>query len=136
MRAKQARLAELSAVASCVNRLKKSQAWLLALCVELSRERGVELNAAADLPVRATDVTTLKEPGKTGSQWRVHYSVRLPSLACDFFRRTATAGGGTGASLVHSGTAQGSLAGRVRPCAGAPPAAPPLAEGSPLCSPP
>ncbi len=100
VRARQAQLAELSAVALW-NRLKKSQAWLRALCVELFRERGVELDAGAGLQVRAIDATTVKEPGKTGSLWRVHYSVRLPSLACDFFKLTATEGSGTGASFVH-----------------------------------
>ena len=41
----------------------------------------------------------MKEPGKSGSLWRLHYSVRLPSLACDFFRLTGTQGRGTGESL-------------------------------------
>jgi len=33
-----------------------------------------------------------KEPGKTGSQWRVHFSLRLPELLCDFFQITASEG--------------------------------------------
>ena len=48
--------------------------------------------------VRAFDATTVKEPGKTGSLWRIHYSVCLPSLACDFFKVTETEGAGTGES--------------------------------------
>ena len=100
VRARQANLAELSAGALW-NRLKKSQAWLRALCVELFRERGLELSASAGLQVRAIDATTVKEPGKTGSLWRVHYSVCLPSLACDFFKLTETQGAGTGESFVH-----------------------------------
>ena len=100
VRARQANLAELSAVALW-NRLKKSQAWLRALCVELFRERGLELSASAGLQVRAINATTVKEPGKTGSLWRVHYSVCLPSLACDFFKLTETQGAGTGESFVH-----------------------------------
>ena len=39
------------------------------------------------------------EPGKSGSLWRIHYSVRLPSLACDYFKLTETEGPGTGESL-------------------------------------
>ena len=90
VRARQEGLAELSSVALW-NRLRKSQAWLRALCLELFRERGVELSeAGGGLQVRALDATTVKEPGQTGSLWRVHYSVRLPSLACDFFRLTET----------------------------------------------
>ena len=86
---------------SDINRLRKSQAWLRSLCLELFRERGLELSEAGGLQVRALDATTVKEPGKTGSLWRVHYSVRLPSLACDFFRLTATKGTGTGESFMQ-----------------------------------
>mgnify|MGYP003301239900 CR=1 FL=1 len=32
----------------------------------------------------------IKEPGKTGSQWRILYSMRLPDLRCDYFDLTAT----------------------------------------------
>ncbi len=98
VRARQAGWAELSSVALW-KRLRKSQRWLQALCLELFRERGVELSQGEGLQVRALDATTVKEPGKTGSLWRVHYSVRLPSLACDFFRLTATEGAGTGESF-------------------------------------
>ncbi len=98
VRARQEGLAELSSVALW-HRLRKSQAWLRALCVELFRERGVALSEVGGLQVRALDATTVKEPGKTGSLWRVHYSVRLPSLACDFFRLTETEGVGTGESF-------------------------------------
>lgn len=100
VRARQEGLAELSSVALW-NRLRKSQAWLRSLCLELFRERGVELSEAGSMQVRAVDATTVKEPGKTGALWRVHYSVRLPSLACDFFRLTETAGRGTGESFVQ-----------------------------------
>ena len=98
VRARQAGLAELSAVALW-KRLKKSKDWLHALCGELFRERGVELAANGGPPMRAIDATTIKEPGKTGSLWRLHYSVRLPSLACDYFELTATEGVCTGESL-------------------------------------
>ena len=100
VRARQEGLAELSSVALW-HRLRKSQAWLRALCLELFRERGVALSESGGLQVRALDATTVKEPGKTGSLWRVQYSVRLPSLACDFFRLTETEGAGTGESFVQ-----------------------------------
>lgn len=51
--------------------------------------------------VPAIDATTVKEPGRTASLWRVHYGVRLPAPACDLFEVTATKGGGTGESFVH-----------------------------------
>ena len=97
VRARKARLAELSSVALW-KRLKKSQDWLQALCIELFRERGVELAGQRGLQVRAIDATTVKEPGKSGSLWRIHYSVRLPSLACDYFKLTETEGPGRGES--------------------------------------
>lgn len=34
----------------------------------------------------------VREPGKTGSQWRLHYSLQLPSLYCDHFVLTSTRG--------------------------------------------
>ena len=99
-RARQAELAELSAVA-LGKRLKKSKAWLQALCRELFQERGIDLAAAGGLQMRAVDATTIKEPGKTGSLWRLHSSVRLPSLACDYFQLTATEGAGAGESFAR-----------------------------------
>jgi hypothetical protein len=39
------------------------------------------------------------EPGPTGSQWRLHYSLRLPSLECDHFELTRTTGAGNGERL-------------------------------------
>jgi hypothetical protein len=45
------------------------------------------------------DATTVKEPGKTGSQWRIHYSLRLPGLECDHFELTPARGKGTGEKL-------------------------------------
>lgn len=100
VRAKKAQLADLSDVA-LLKRLKKAKAWLYALCVELFRERGIEVSGRDGFQVRAFDATTVKEPGKTGALWRLHYSVRLPSLTCDFFKLTETQGQGTGESLTQ-----------------------------------
>jgi len=35
------------------------------------------------LRLRLIDASVIKEPGDTGSQWRIHYSVDLSSLSCD-----------------------------------------------------
>ena len=101
VRARQEGLAELSSVALW-NRLRKSQAWLRSLCLELFRERGVGLFEDGGLQVRVLDATTVKEPGKTGSLWRVHSSVRVPSLACDFFKLTETKGEARGRVSCNS----------------------------------
>ncbi len=49
--------------------------------------------------IRAVDATTVKEPGKTGSPWRIHHGLRLPSLVCDHLLVTGTEGAGTGESF-------------------------------------
>ena len=100
VRARKAGLADLSDVA-LLKRLRKSRKWLYTLCVALFQERGVAVSSTDGFQVRAFDATTVKEPGKTGSLWRIHYSVCLPSLACDFFKLTETAGRGTGESLTQ-----------------------------------
>ena len=106
MRARKARLGDLSDVA-LLKRLRKSRDWLHALCVELFRDYGVGVADSDDFEVKAFDATTVKEPGKTGGLWRIHYSVRLPSLACDFFKLTPTRGPGTGESFSHFPIAPG-----------------------------
>jgi len=100
VRAREAEIADLSDVA-LLKRLRKSKAWLYAMCVALFRERGVVLSSEARFQVRLLDATTVKEPGKTGSLWRIHYSVSLPSLSCDYFKLTETQGVGTGESLTQ-----------------------------------
>ena len=96
VRARRAGLADLSPVA-LKKRLAKAGPWLLSLCQALFEERGPAPDRAdAGLEIRAVDATTVKEPGKTGSLWRVHCSVRLPSLVCDHFLVTETEGAGTG----------------------------------------
>ena len=34
------------------------------------------------------DATHIREPGSTGTDWRLHYVLQLPSLECDFFEVT------------------------------------------------
>jgi hypothetical protein len=54
---------------------------------------------AASPRIRILDGTIVKEPGRTGSQWRILYSLQLPNLRCDYFEVTATSGEGSGESL-------------------------------------
>lgn len=99
VRARQAGLADISDVA-LLKRLRKSKEWLHGLCLALFAEMGVPLEGRVGAaPLRIFDATTVKEPGATGSLWRIHYSVRLPSLLCDFFKITGTEGKGTGESF-------------------------------------
>ena len=99
VQAKLAGIAEVSDVA-LMDRLRLAEPWLRAMCEQLWKENGVSLDPALQQrPVRLVDATTVKEPGKTGSQWRIHYSLRLPGLECDHFELTAARGKNTGERL-------------------------------------
>ena len=94
-----------------LKRLKKSKGWLHALCVRLFEEQGLAVIPGGAFQVRAVDATTVKEPGPSGSLWRLHYSVGLPSRRALF-----QADGDRGAG-------HGRIVGAVpdprrRPCAG------------------
>jgi len=83
-----------------LKRLRNSEEWLRFLCTELLRENvACRLEEPMNQTVRIVDGTIVKEPGKTGSQWRILYSIRLPSLVCDSFDVTAAIGEGSGESL-------------------------------------
>jgi len=97
--AKLASWSDISDVA-LLKRLRNSKEWLRLLCVELLRENlAYRLEEPISRTIRIVDGTIVREPGKTGSQWRILYSIRLPTLVCDFFEVTATMGEGNGESL-------------------------------------
>jgi hypothetical protein len=87
--------ASLSDVA-LLKRLRASANWLESLCWGLwSNWEWPEGIANQGRRWRIVDATTAQEPGATGIDWRVHYVVRLPSLACDFVSVTGVRGGET-----------------------------------------
>ena len=100
VRAQHADLANLSDVAF-LKRLRKSKRWLFELCGALFAEREMrpEVSATRTMRLRLLDATTIKEPGPTGSLWRVHYSFQWPTMICDYFKVTGSEGLGTGESL-------------------------------------
>ena len=99
VRAKLANWANISDVA-LLKRLRNSEESLRLLCIELLRENvAYRLEEGISRTTRIVDGTIVREPGKTGSQWRILYSIRLPSLVCDFFEVTTTIGEGCGESL-------------------------------------
>jgi hypothetical protein len=59
--------------------------------------------------VRVVDGTQVKEPGPTGSSWRVHYSVGLPSLACSELHLTPSDGAGNGETFRRFSVEPGDL---------------------------
>jgi hypothetical protein len=99
VQAKLAGIADVSDV-TLLNRLRQAEDWLRQLCQQLWKDNGVNLEPALkDRPVRLVDATTVKEPGKTGGQWRIHYSLRLPALECDHFELTPARGQNAGERL-------------------------------------
>jgi len=97
-RAHEAKLARLSSVA-LFKRLRKSREWLYQLCRALFEERGLKPTITTKHNLRLVDGTLIKEPGPTGAQWRIHYSLRWPELRCDYFKLSPVEGEGTGESL-------------------------------------
>jgi hypothetical protein len=108
VRAKKAQLADLSDVA-LLKRLRKSKAWLRQLCCSLFAERALSSPPSGPPNLRLIDARLVSEPGKTGSQWRVHYSLRWPSLECDYFKLTPVEGQGHGETLYQFTFAPGDL---------------------------
>ena len=100
-RAKISNLTDITDVA-LLKRLKSSEIWLKELCLCLLRERGVKVAAENNkIQMRLVDGTIVREPGKTGSQWRIHYSMKLPDLQCDYFKLTPADGQGNGETLTQ-----------------------------------
>jgi hypothetical protein len=93
VRAKQTGLCAMSSVA-LFKRLRAAEGWLRWLAQQV---RGIHLTSAIGVGrrLRAVDATTVSEPGSTGTDWRIHYSVNLGDLQCDFFELTDVKGGET-----------------------------------------
>ena len=71
MHARLARLARVSDVA-LLKRLRRAEEWFRTLYVTLLQEQGLTLpQVPSQLRLRLVDSTLIKEPGKTGSLWRV-----------------------------------------------------------------
>jgi len=109
VRARAAGLVEVSDV-TLLNRLRQAERWLQHPCQALLEESGVHWRGAQPRRrLRAVDGTVIKEPGPTGSHWRVHYSLRLPELACDQLTITARKGAQTEENLERFPVAPGDL---------------------------
>ena len=95
-RARAQGLADLSSVA-LFKRLRNSRRWLAAMSESLFKRSRWEraANVKTSRVIRAIDATTVEEPGARGTDWRVHYSVTVPELTCDFYEVTDPQGGET-----------------------------------------
>ncbi len=95
LRARELGLASISGVA-LFKRLRKAEAWLGSLCQHLLAEQQNRLGQClwpSQYRVRAIDATDIQEPGRTGSAWRLHYSITLPELVRDHYEVTDQHGG-------------------------------------------
>lgn len=111
VRAKEGGVASISDV-GLLKRLRRSEDWLRWLCTQLFLENGLQPpvdESNGRRRVRIVDGTIVREPGKTGSQWRIVYSMQLPDLRCDYFDLTPTKGKGSGESLARVPVKKGDL---------------------------
>jgi hypothetical protein len=109
VRAKMAGLADISDVA-LLKRLRRAERWLQWLCTQLFEASGWEMPIdARGYTLRAVDGTLVKQPGSKGTLWRVHYSLRIPSLECDYFQITLSGGQGTAEKLERFPAHKGDL---------------------------
>ena len=66
-------------------RLRAAEQWLAWMAHQFhAKKHSLETTRT----VLAVDATTVKEPGLTGSLWRVHWSVRLSDMQCTYFAVT------------------------------------------------
>jgi hypothetical protein len=94
VRAREHKLVNISAV-GLFKRLRSSGPWLVWLTEQLVKKVSADWDDALwkGRPIRVLDATDIEEPGPTGTDWRLHYSLRLPQLSCDFLELTDAHGG-------------------------------------------
>ena len=87
VRAKYGGLTILSDVA-LLKRLRSSSDWFRWMAIQLLNRRGIDIKSPdifSDYNIKSIDASVITEPGSTGTDWRLHYSISLFSLQCDQF---------------------------------------------------
>jgi len=110
-RAKQGGLIAVSDVA-IMQRLALAGEWFRWMSTQLASQwlvRPAEAVFAGPWQVRVIDATVVKEPGPTGSCWRIHYALSLPALCCTELHVTDSAGRGNGENFSRFAVAPGDL---------------------------
>lgn len=85
-------IADMSQVA-LLKRLRTSGKWLAWIGAGLCRSLREEPRLPRGLRPRAVDSTTVQGPASKGTEWRVHYSLDLTTLTCDWYELTDAHGG-------------------------------------------
>jgi len=112
VQARVAGLAQISDVA-LLHRWRQAEDWFPSLCQTLLAESGVSSGPeTSSRRIRIVDGTMVREPGPTGSQWRLLYSLEWPAVRCDFLDLTMAAGVGTGEWLLQFSTVYRELSSR------------------------
>lgn len=81
-----------------MKRMRSAGPWLRALAEAVFAEsaRGLSLDAVpAQRRLRIVDATHVRVAGSSGTDWRLHFVLRLPTLTCDFAEVTDARGGET-----------------------------------------
>ena len=84
-RAKQGHITQVSDVA-LLKRLKAAGDWLRWMAQGVMQTwvtKQPEAIFGEQLRIRIIDGSTIQEPGSTGTTWRLHYSILLPTLQCN-----------------------------------------------------
>lgn len=88
--AEEAGICQINDVA-LLHRLKASERWFRWMSEQLvrkSHEFSLSDALLKQFRIRTVDASIISEPGATGSDWRLHYSLQLFNLGCDFFKIT------------------------------------------------
>lgn len=85
-------IAQMSQVA-LLKRLRTSGRWLAWLGEQMCRSLRETPRLPQGLRPRAIDSTTVQGPASKGTEWRVHYSLELMTLHCDWCQVTDAHGG-------------------------------------------
>jgi len=91
VRAQQMGLGQLNPSA-VYKRLRAAEEWFRWMAEQMRASLGI-VTPKAKRRIRAVDATSISEPGSTGTNWRIHYSINLSNLQCDFFTLTDVSGG-------------------------------------------
>jgi len=94
VRAREQSIADISDVA-LLKRLRCSEKWLQQLTSQMTDlgEAAVLKRLSERRRIRVVDATTVQEQGGAGTDRRIHYTLCLPDLSCDFFELTDEHGG-------------------------------------------
>ncbi|NNC33191.1 IS4 family transposase [Longimicrobium terrae] len=80
-----------------MKRMRTAEPWLRALTERTFAEnwRGASPELSGGRRLKIADATHVRVSGSSGTDWRLHYVLSLPTLACDFAEVTDAGGGET-----------------------------------------